>query len=338
MMQNLKGKKILFFSPKFFGYEFEIKKELESLGAKVFYFDERPKNDFFTKVCIRLNFKAMIQKKIDSYYENIITNTKKEEFDYLFLVDTETIDTKTIETIKNLHKNIKIYTYMWDSIKNRKKSLSLLLHSDKFFTFDRRDIEIDKKINFLPLFYINDYKNIAEDKNDIQYDFSFIGTIHSDRYKIIKKFEEFAKENNANIFYYFYSPSKVLFFFQKLLKKDFRTIDKNDISFSSLSKEKVINIIKQSKIIIDIHHPMQSGLTMRTIEILGAKRKLITTNHHIKEYDFYNPSNIFIVDRESLQLEKKFIETNYEPIGEKIYEKYSLESWIKNIFTETEKK
>ena len=56
-MLELKDKKILLFIPNFFGYELDIKNELESLGAKVFYFDARPKNDFITKVFIRLNLK-----------------------------------------------------------------------------------------------------------------------------------------------------------------------------------------------------------------------------------------------------------------------------------------
>ena len=34
-MQELQGKKVLLLAPKFFGYELEIKKELEGFGAKV---------------------------------------------------------------------------------------------------------------------------------------------------------------------------------------------------------------------------------------------------------------------------------------------------------------
>lgn len=333
-MLELKGKKILLFVPKFFGYELDIKKELENLGAKVFYFDARPKNDFFTKVFIRLNLKKMIQKKIDRYYENIIKNTMSESFDYLFLVDPETIDNKKIENIKQQHNTIKVYTYMWDSVNNRKKSLEILPISDRFFTFDKLDKKINKKIEFLPLFFINDYKNIADDRIDIQYDFSFIGTIHSDRYKVMKKFEQFAKENNMKTFFYFYSPSKILFFFQKLLKKDFKNIDENDISYVSLNKSDVVDIVKKSKAIIDIHHPRQSGLTMRTIEILGAKRKLFTTNDDVKNYDFYDENNIFCFDRNNTNIEIDFLNKNNKEIDDNIYEKYSLTQWIKYIFKE----
>lgn len=333
-MLELKGKKILLFVPKFFGYELDIKKELENLGAKVFYFDARPKNDFITKVFIRLNLKKMIQKKIDKYYQNIITNTKDESIDYLFLVDPETIDNKKIENIKKQHNNIKVYTYMWDSVNNRKKSLEILPVSDRFFTFDKMDKKINDKIEFLPLFYINDYKDIAEDRSDICYDFSFIGTIHSDRYKVIKKFEQFAEKNNMKTFFYFYSPSKILFFFQKLLKKDFRNIDKKDISYVSLNKKDVVDIVRKSKSIIDIHHPRQSGLTMRTLEILGAKRKLFTTNDDVKNYDFYDANNIYCFDRNNPNIKIEFLNKDNSGINDIVYKKYSLTQWIKHIFKE----
>ncbi len=78
---EFKDKKILFFSPKFFDYEKEIKKELEDLGAKVIYYDERPQNDFFTKVFIRLNLKSFIYKRINDYYKNILESIKNEEIE-----------------------------------------------------------------------------------------------------------------------------------------------------------------------------------------------------------------------------------------------------------------
>ena len=47
---QLQDKRILYISPKFFGYENKIKQELEDLGAIVDFFDDRPSNDFITKV------------------------------------------------------------------------------------------------------------------------------------------------------------------------------------------------------------------------------------------------------------------------------------------------
>lgn len=329
---DLNGKTVLLLAPKFFGYEIEIKKELENFGAKVIYFDERPKNDFFTKVFIRLNLKSFISKKIDDYYKNIIEVTKCENVNYLFLVAPETIDLKIIEKIKQNHKNIQIFTYFWDSIKNKRTALNYLHISDKYFSFDSNDIKVDNKIEFLPLFYIKDYENILNEREDILYDICFIGTIHSDRYKIIKQIEDQVRSIGLQTYFYFYSPSKILFFFQKLFKKDFKFIKWDDVSFESLNKSNVLDIIEKSKCIIDIQHPFQTGLTMRTIEILGAKKKLFTTNKNVENYDFYKNDNIFIINRNEPKLDFDFFKKDYKEVDTTIYEKYSLKSWLKTIF------
>ncbi|MEK5777604.1 lipopolysaccharide biosynthesis protein, partial [Acinetobacter nosocomialis] len=66
----------------------------------------------------------------------------------------------------------------------------------------------------------------------------------------------------------------------------------------------IVELYAKSNIILDISHPGQSGLTMRTFEAIGAGKKLITTNTNIKEYPFYNANNIFIISRDELVLEK----------------------------------
>ena len=72
----LKGRKILFIGPKFFGYEIEITKTLISLGAKVDFYDERPKNSFLVRVFIRLNFKFLINDLIEKYYNLMFDEVK----------------------------------------------------------------------------------------------------------------------------------------------------------------------------------------------------------------------------------------------------------------------
>ena len=86
------------------------------------------------------------------------------------------------------------------------------------------------------------------------------------------------------------------------------------------------------KCVIDIESPTQNGLTMRTIEMIGLKKKLITTNKDIVNYDFYNPNNILVCDRDNFKIDKSFIETPYEELAKEIYEKYSLKGWLLQIF------
>lgn len=71
---------------------------------------------------------------------------------------------------------------------------------------------------------------------------------------------------------------------------------------------------------------------MRTIETHGMRKKLITTNQNIKNYDFYDENNILIVDRKNPVIPYAFVESKYKMLPENIYDKYSLTYWIKTIF------
>lgn len=48
---------------------------------------------------------------------------------------------------------------------------------------------------------------------------------------------------------------------------------------------------------------------MRTFESL-VPEKLITTNKEIKKYPFYNSNNIFVIDRNNIQLDENFFKQN----------------------------
>ena len=100
-----------------------------------------------------------------------------------------------------------------------------------------------------------------------------------------------------------------------------------------MSSNEIADVVEQSKIILDIQHPKQTGLTMRTIEMIGMNKKIMTTNETIKEYDFYNPNNIFVIDRNNIKLDTDFFDKQYVPIQKETYEKYSLEQWIKDVLS-----
>ena len=70
---------------------------------------------------------------------------------------------------------------------------------------------------------------------------------------------------------------------------------------------------------------------MRCIETMGAKRKLITTNGHIAEYDFYDPNNILIVDRQNPVVPSGFTTSPYRDIPAEVYDCYRIDRWLETI-------
>lgn len=67
----LENRNILFFSAQAFGYQNEIRAEMERMGARVDYFDERPANSFAVKAAIRIN-RNLLARYIDRYHARII--------------------------------------------------------------------------------------------------------------------------------------------------------------------------------------------------------------------------------------------------------------------------
>jgi hypothetical protein len=124
------------------------------------------------------------------------------------------------------------------------------------------------------------------------------------------------------------------FIYNKLFVDEFKSARFKEFKFRPLSQQEVLDIFRKSSTVFDMQHNMQNGLTMRTIETLGAKRKLITTNGNITKYDFYNENNILVLNEHSISEIDKFIRRDYEPINDRIYEKYSLNRWIEVITSE----
>ena len=329
-MNFLNGKKILYFSPLFFGYEQAIKSTLEhQFGAQVDFYDDRPSNDIWTKIFIRLNLKSFVQRKIDAYYSTIFHNITTIAYDYIFIVSPETLGFHELKQIKALQPRATFILYMWDSFQN-KNSLNTLTLFDRVVTFDPNDAKIYNLI-FHPLFYIEDYASATA--NDLKlYDICCIITAHSDRYSVTQKVKEYAQKLSLKMFTFLYLNSKLMYWGRRIFVRKYQYGSIDDFSFSPMSQNEIISIIAQSKAVLDINHPSQIGLTMRTFEVLGAQKKLITTNHNITSYDFYDENNILVIDRENPILNSVFFNTPYHSLEPSIYASYSLHNWINFVF------
>jgi len=328
MESRLFKKRILLICPKFFNYHMEIIQSLEQMGAYVDYFDERPSNSVVSKALLRID-KRLIAHKISSYYKNIVKTISKNEYkyDYILIVKAETIPKDVINKLRQLNPNVKIIIELWDSISNNTQAAEKISFVDKVFSFDRNDC-IKYNMNFRPLFYIDKYNKISMLDIKTQYDLLFVGTVHSDRYKVLKNIEKKLLAHGYKVHYYMYLPSKMLYYVRKYILRQFPGSSKADFKFESIDQDDVLSLVSKSKVILDIQHPHQTGLTMRTVEMLGANKKIITTNNDIKSYDFYCKTNIQVVDRNISNIDMGFFKSEYVPVKDEIKQLYSLESWL----------
>jgi hypothetical protein len=325
-----KGKSILLVSPVFFGYEAAIRDKLIELGADVIYVDDRPTNNSFAKGIIRVH-RQLLDNAISKYYEQVTNDIADRQFDLVFLLNPEAMPLSFLAMCKARWKKAFFVMYMWDSVKNRKHTLDYVPYCDRVFTFDKSDVALHN-FDFRPLFYLDLYSSIRRSSVPILYDVCFMGTVHSDRYAIAKGLKKWGDANGLRCYFYFYMQNKTFYYVNKLTKKN-GDPSIEEISFNKLSAAEIVNVVRSSKAVLDIQHFKQTGLTMRTLETLGAGKKLITTNPGVKEYDFYDKDRVMVIDRfkpdEMLNLD--FFREDNSQIPEAVLEKYSIGSWLNDL-------
>lgn len=328
-MSDLTGKRVLLFSPKFFGYENDICREIELQGGIVKLYDERNNPSSIEKIIIR-KAHFLLESRIFSYYKGICETEKSFNPDYVLFISPEAVNKKSIILMKEKFSSAKFILYMYDSIEN-KNAKKIYQFFDKCLSFDSDDC---KKYGFIfrPLFFIKAFEKKKGDITENKYDFAFIGSIHSDRAKILNQLKKYFEKNNLRFFYYLYVPGKFMLMVRSLLDKNFRELRKDYVHIEPLDKSKVSSVLSNSNYVIDINHPRQIGLTMRTIEMLGLHKKLLTTNSHIQDYDFYNQSNQIVIFRNKISIDKTKLINGYNCESDDIYDKYRLSTWIKEIF------
>lgn len=324
-------KKILLIMPNFFDYPQMISEELENMGYDVDFFDDRPSTSGIVKAIIRVN-KTLINGYICKYFDSIMEIVRQKKYDVVFLISGQSLSLSEdmLLKLKKSQPQAEFVLYQWDSLKNFPYILRMHKFFDRKFSFDREDCKANPDLNFLPLFYSRKYEELGKTKKEMyKYDFSFVGTAHPKKYKFISMMSEQLRAVYPNQFIYFFFPSKIVFYYRKLRNPELKNADKSEFHFVPIKGKAMDELITDSRCILDSPQDGQLGLTIRVLEALGAKKKLITTNEDVKKYDFYRSENIYIY-KGKFDLNDLFFTSPYQEIDNDIYKKYSLRSWLIN--------
>lgn len=78
--------------------------------------------------------------------------------------------------------------------------------------------------------------------------------------------------------------------------QNFRRIA-SPLGLVALSPDEFRDKISCSKIVVDTHTRHQTGLTARFMWALGARKKIVTTNSSISQYDFFSKEQIYVLTK-----------------------------------------
>lgn len=319
--------RVLLIAPKFFGYEQEIAQGLARSGHDVDMLPDRPFNNPLMKAVMRFRPELGGHRVCDHFFMQHLEELGRRNYSIILVIQGEGVTASTLKKIRNAYPQARMVFYTWDSIENKPFSKRNLAFYDYCSTFDPVDAK-KYGLNFRPLFFSDGFDRPAE--TTFNYDLSFIGTVHSDRFKIVRTLVK-QLPPDAHTFIYLYLQAPWMYDFRRFFTKTVEGAKREDFRFVPLSKDVVQATFFGSRSVLDIEHVNQRGATMRTMEALGSKRKLVTTNKSLSDYDFYNPLNIQIIDRQAPRLDQNFLQTPYQAVPEKIRERYSVRHWIREV-------
>lgn len=273
-----------------------------SLQMRMIYWVER---FFAINICPTVRFS----------HDNISVFHKIHKDDKILLWDfMQCVDIKYI--IKTVNSSQK-YLWIWNTItKSQGKEIRYYRKIGiKLCTFDPQNAK-QYNVTLLNQVFRNMHKsNVIE-----CYDFFFIGK-DKGRSRFLEQLAKTLVQGGYRIKFLiladkdtFHSPSEYLEFLPQ-----------------SIPYLTILDLIAQSRVIVDITKSNQTGITLRVLEAAFAGKKLLTNNKNVEYLDFYNSKNMLILDdaMPSLRQLENFMQSEASFYDLNILSQYSIDEWIK---------
>ncbi len=241
----------------------------------------------------------------------------QEKYDYTLVFRADEYDDDLLLNLKQNSK--KMIAFHWDGLKRTPNIFSKIKYFDTFFSFDPMDA-INNNLKFITNFYF-DVIDIKESKKT-KWDLTYIGYFTTKRFDILHQLSD----HNSSVITNFIL--KAFSHHDRLLLQSSNTI-KDLHHFYTYSE--LLKIHNESNVILDLKADIHDGLSFRFFECIQLNKKIVTTNTHVKKYDFYNPNNILVLNDNLDNDIKEFINTPFVDYTDDIKNKYSFSNWFENI-------
>lgn len=190
-------------------------------------------------------------------------------------------------------------------------------HGVETWTFSRSDAE-QYKLNYNHQFF-SGIKEYCLKK--IEYDVFFVGGVnkfYKKRVEILKKLSKIFDENNITYFFGIVYDEK--YKGEKVFEMD-----------HWLDEQEYLNMVEKSRVMLDLIEPDYSWMTLRPLEALWYKKKLITNFKDIQKEDFYIKENVYILEDNDERNIVNFLNSEWKEAPAQIYEAYSFKKWLENF-------
>jgi hypothetical protein len=320
--QPLAGQRILLIGIGFYDYEAAIAAEFRALGAEVMVEDERPPEFRKTLRLLwcqwALGTDGPLRRHQTAMLARIQANGR---FDHVLVIKGELLDEAFLRTLRTAQPTAHFIAYHWDSMARYPELLPRQTLFDRVLTFDHIDAATYGFI-LRPLFFRPECRPTYSVEETI--DLCFVGLMHHDRLQQIEEIRRQAENFGLSTFFWIYvSKYDSIKLYLNKKKKDTRT--------RPLSFTKYVEKTLESKIIIDLPHPLQAGITMRAIEAMSLNKNIITTSCSIKFYNFYRKNKISILDKNNIIINRHEFNKFNNVVANDIIDQYSIRTWVLDV-------
>lgn len=312
--------KITIISYDNWGFNEHLKNALEQKGHTVNYinlFGFKHEYPNFLSKLYNFILKTISDKNLKTVYygKEILKKISEnnETQDIILTIKGEFIDPKSIAKFKKY--TTKSIAFFNDSISRCPRTKNVISCFDEVYSFEKEDC-LKYNLKFITNWI---YSTPTNNKQTEQYQVFNISS-KDKRFSIIEKIASILKEKNINY--------KIIVFDKKNKVRNSNI----EIISKQIPLTKINDYLHNSEVLLDINRRHQNGLTFRVFESMGLEKKLITTNADIKNYDFYNPNNILIIDEKKPDISLDFFNNKYENIPDEVLKKYTIEGWINQVF------
>ena len=209
---------------------------------------------------------------------------------------------RIVNYIKHVNPKIRIVFWYWNPV-NPNDGIPNNDAIDEIWTYNRFDAK-KYGLRYNPQFY---YMPSVPVKPNDGSDIVFVGT-NKGREQILSDIDKKARKQGLNCKIHIVES-----------KKD------------SVKYTDYLSGVAASKCVIDLVPDQFCGLTLRPLEALFFKKKLITNYEDIVNYSFYNKANIFLLGKDNINNLAEFVNSPYKEVKKEIVDYYSYRSWQKRI-------
>lgn len=323
--------RVLLIAPTFFGYRAQISTELSRRGHVVDVADDRPSESVFFKSIAKVSLSPLDQL-ISRYADSLEERLSENRYDKLIYLGGMTF-CFTHAQMERLRSSTgaEFVAYLWDSLANSRRLAATLDIFDRALSFDPKDC-VRTGMALRPLFFSARHQRVPlEPQGGFEWDACFVGSVHQpSKYEAVSSICDELKASGQRVFDYLYMPSRSAELLRKATCASYRG---RTFRHRALSADEVSGVYTRSKAIVDSPQDGQNGLTMRTIEAVGCRRKLVTSNPEALCYDFASTGQVLVWDGSS-ETVADFFSKPFEELSDEVYQSYSIKSFVDALMGE----